>query len=113
MNAPDAAEANEKSEEVYLEEFDEDENDQPFSWELIKRRMPWERVRRDYSKISVRVTIESGRGLLAADVGGTSDPYVKLQIAGEEFMTKTIRKTVNPDWDESFTVEGHQVCMHG
>ena len=113
MNAPDAAEANEKSEEVYLEEFDEDENDQPFSWELIKRRMPWERVRRDYSKISVRVTIESGRGLLAADVGGTSDPYVKLQIAGEEFMTKTIRKTVNPDWDESFTIEGHQVCMHG
>lgn len=51
----------------------------------------------------MQVTIKAGISLLAADRGGTSDPYVVVgQPGGQKFTTKTIRKTVNPVWEQSF-----------
>jgi len=55
-------------------------------------------------KLVVRV-IEA-RGLKAADFGGTSDPFAELRIKNDNFSykTRTIKKTLNPFWDEEFTL---------
>ncbi len=38
---------------------------------------------------------------LCSYVSGTSDPYVKIKIAGKEvFRSKIIHKNLNPVWDE-------------
>lgn len=43
--------------------------------------------------------------VMAADHSGTSDPYVKVMLRGEEIKkTSTVKKTLNPIWNESFTV---------
>jgi len=44
-----------------------------------------------------------GSKLLALDVGGTSDPYIKFSahiVAGNSVQTPVIKKTVNPEWTE-------------
>ena len=36
------------------------------------------------------------------DLNGKSDPFMTLSIGKKEFKTKTIKKTLNPNWNESF-----------
>ncbi|KAK1942894.1 Dysferlin [Phytophthora citrophthora] len=61
----------------------------------------------------VRVNVIEARGILAADAGGTSDPYVTINLlnskgavmaAGGTFKTAVIKKTLTPQWNESFIV---------
>ena len=48
--------------------------------------------------ISIRVL--RGRNLLAADRGGTSDPYVTLCVGDSKlWRSPTKQRTLNPDWD--------------
>ena len=71
------------------------------------------------------VHVVRATGLLAADKGGTSDPYVVVQAAGgKKAKTSVKKKTLDPEWDEtlelsvldaaaplSFTVWDHdKVC---
>ncbi len=58
---------------------------------------------RKYPFFRLDVVIGSGKGLIAMDRGGTSDPYVKC-VQGQEklFQTRVISKTVNPVWGETF-----------
>jgi len=43
--------------------------------------------------------------VIPADKSGTSDPYVKVLLRGEEiYKTGTIKKTLNPVWNEKFTI---------
>jgi hypothetical protein len=54
-----------------------------------------------------RLTVLRARNLLAADRGGTSDPYVRIHVgeAVKEFKkTKVIKKTLNPEFDETFDI---------
>lgn len=50
------------------------------------------------------------RHLEACDMGGTSDPYCKvdeqvmLDLFGEKIKTKTMKKTLNPVWKETFQI---------
>lgn len=54
---------------------------------------------------NLRVDVLSGTDLPAADRNGKSDPYAKFEYNGEEiFKTKTIKKTLNPQWNEFFEV---------
>ncbi|ELR18265.1 C2 domain containing protein [Acanthamoeba castellanii str. Neff] len=50
-----------------------------------------------------------GKNLVSADSNGYSDPYVVIAVAGEEKKnfkkTATIKKTLNPVWNESFEFE--------
>ncbi|ETO84330.1 hypothetical protein F444_01744 [Phytophthora nicotianae P1976] len=61
----------------------------------------------------IRVNVVEARGILAADMGGTSDPYVTITLldskgtvmpAGGTFKTNVIKKTLSPRWDETFVV---------
>ncbi|ERN19192.1 C2 and GRAM domain-containing protein At1g03370 isoform X2 [Amborella trichopoda] len=52
-------------------------------------------------KLSVYV-IEA-RGLLAKDLNGFSDPYVKIQLGRCKYRTKVVKKNLNPSWNEEFS----------
>ena len=53
-------------------------------------------------KICVRVL--EARSLKPSDFNGWSDPYCKLFYGKKKFgKTKYIKRTLNPNWDESFT----------
>ena len=48
----------------------------------------------------------SARNLVAKDKGGTSDPYVLIELGKEKKQrTKTIKKTLNPTFNESLTYD--------
>ncbi|KAK3570057.1 hypothetical protein QTP86_009587 [Hemibagrus guttatus] len=62
----------------------------------------------DYSftESSLIVGVIQAEDLAAMDMGGTSDPYVKLCLLPDKkkkFETKIHRKTLNPTFNESFT----------
>ena len=44
------------------------------------------------------------QGLMAADLGGKSDPYVVLELDNERLQTHTEYKTVNPTWNRFFSM---------
>jgi hypothetical protein len=57
---------------------------------------------------TLRLTVLRARNLLAADRGGTSDPYVRIHV-GEAFKeykrTKVVKKTLSPEFDETFDIQ--------
>jgi hypothetical protein len=63
----------------------------------------------------LRVHVVGARGIEAADVGGASDPYVRVSLlrlgegqvpkADDARRTKTVYKTLEPVWDEHFVYE--------
>lgn len=64
----------------------------------------------DFENQNLELRIVKCVGLLAKDVGGTSDPYVKAVITpGSKkyyLETKIKMKTLNPEWRETFYFEG-------
>eukprot|EP00118_Oscarella_pearsei_P024773 m.306767 g.306767 ORF g.306767 m.306767 type:complete len:2096 (+) comp41575_c0_seq1:119-6406(+) len=52
--------------------------------------------------MALRVVVKSATDLPAMDRGGLSDPYTKLIYSGKTFKTKTIKKALNPTWNENF-----------
>lgn len=53
--------------------------------------------------------------LPAMDMGGTSDPYVKVYLLPDKkkkFETKVHRKTLNPVFNEQFTFKVHLTRVH-
>ena len=54
---------------------------------------------------TLRVEVLDAKNLPAADKNGYSDPYCKFELNGETVhKTKTVKKTLNPSWGESFEV---------
>ena len=45
-------------------------------------------------------------GLKASDRNGKSDPYAKLELAGQRAKSKTMMATLDPQWDEHFEFVG-------
>lgn len=65
----------------------------------------------DCANNALHCTIARARGLKAMDSNGFSDPYVKLHLLpgaskSTKLRTKTIHKTLNPEWNESLTYYG-------
>jgi Ca2+-dependent lipid-binding protein len=52
----------------------------------------------------VNVTVIAAQNLLAADIGGKSDPFVQLIVRnrGSLKQTSTKQKTTSPAWNEEF-----------
>lgn len=60
----------------------------------------------DFNANALTVTVMQAEELPALDMGGTSDPYVKVYLLPDKkkkFETKVHRKTLNPVFNESFT----------
>ncbi|XP_066938491.1 synaptotagmin 1 isoform X24 [Macrobrachium rosenbergii] len=60
----------------------------------------------DFNSNSLSVTVIQCEELPALDMGGTSDPYVKVYLLPDKkkkFETKVHRKTLNPVFEETFT----------
>lgn len=54
----------------------------------------------------LHVHLMHATNLKAADRNGLSDPYVKLSLWGQQHKSKTIKKTLEPKWDETFKFVG-------
>ena len=60
---------------------------------------------------TVTVRVLRATGLIAADKGGTSDPYVVVQSAsGKKEKTSVKKGTVNPFWDETLELSVSDVA---
>jgi len=52
----------------------------------------------------LHIRLKRGEDLIAADSGGTSDPYVIFKIGYIKVKSSTQHKTVNPVWNDEFDV---------
>ncbi|XP_068422648.1 multiple C2 and transmembrane domain-containing protein 1 isoform X5 [Clinocottus analis] len=50
----------------------------------------------------VSLSLIEGRSLQPMDANGLSDPYVKFKMGHQKYKSKTIPKTLNPQWREQF-----------
>ena len=67
-------------------------------------------VEYDFQNSILMVSIIQGKDLMAMDLGGTSDPYVKIYLLPREKHlkkqeTKVHRKTLDPVFNETFKYE--------
>jgi len=53
----------------------------------------------------VTVRVLQAQDLIAKDRGGTSDPLAQLILGSQKRETKVIPKTLNPEWNEEFTLD--------
>lgn len=44
-------------------------------------------------------------------VKGKSDPYVKINIGGETFVSRVIKSNLNPVWNEMYEVNNTRSCI--
>ena len=54
---------------------------------------------------TIKVVLVEGRNLPSADPNGKSDPYVRLEFGGQKKKSKTVKKTLNPVFNETFEFE--------
>ncbi|XP_030636827.1 multiple C2 and transmembrane domain-containing protein 1 [Chanos chanos] len=59
----------------------------------------------------VSISLIEGRNLQPMDANGLSDPYVKFRLDHQKYKSKTIPKTLNPQWREQF--DFHLYEEHG
>ncbi|KAE9600269.1 putative C2 domain-containing protein [Lupinus albus] len=62
----------------------------------------------------IELVLIEGRDLVAADLRGTSDPYVRVQYGNLKKRTKVIYKTLNPHWNQTleFPDDGSPLELH-
>lgn len=92
---PDMDELTENAEEP-------DEGEKPEVQKLGKLQY---KLEYDFNQNSFSVTVIQAEELPALDMGGTSDPYVKVYLLPDKkkkFETKVHRKTLNPVFNETF-----------
>uniref|UniRef100_A0AAQ5YT17 C2 domain-containing protein n=1 Tax=Amphiprion ocellaris TaxID=80972 RepID=A0AAQ5YT17_AMPOC len=50
----------------------------------------------------VSIALIEGRNLIPMDDNGLSDPYVKFRLGPQKYKSKTVPKTLSPQWREQF-----------
>ncbi|GER30541.1 plant synaptotagmin [Striga asiatica] len=76
-------------------------------------RLQIEAVKLDDKENSMLVIIEA-RDLIAADIRGTSDPFVRVHYGNLKRSTKVMYKTLTPKWHQTFEFpdDGSQLTLH-
>ncbi|KAF3328924.1 extended synaptotagmin-1 isoform X1 [Carex littledalei] len=66
-----------------------------------------------YGNRWVELVIIEAKDLVAADISGTSDPFVRVQYGNAKKQTKVIHKTLNPYWNHTvlFPDTGSQLVL--
>ncbi|KAL0906439.1 hypothetical protein M5K25_024934 [Dendrobium thyrsiflorum] len=74
----------------------------------------WNSSQRSFSAGWVEVVLIEARDLIAADLRGTSDPYVRVHYGNLKKRTKVIYKTLNPQWHQTleFPDTGSRLVLH-
>lgn len=68
----------------------------------------------DFNSNSLSVTVIQAEDLPALDMGGTSDPYVKVYLLPDKkkkFETKVHRKTLSPVFNEIFQFKASGISI--
>ncbi|GAV69274.1 C2 domain-containing protein [Cephalotus follicularis] len=62
----------------------------------------------------IELVLIEARDLVAADIRGTSDPYVRVQYGNLKKRTKVMYKTLNPKWHQTleFPDDGSSLTLH-
>lgn len=62
----------------------------------------------------IELVVIEARDLVAADLRGTSDPYVRVQYGNKKKRTKVIYKTLSPQWSQTFEFPetGEPLVLH-
>ncbi|KAK8521374.1 hypothetical protein V6N13_077483 [Hibiscus sabdariffa] len=62
----------------------------------------------------IELVLIEARDLVAADLRGTSDPYVRVQYGNLKRRTKVMYKTLNPKWHQTFEFpdDGSPIELH-
>ncbi|KAF7836908.1 synaptotagmin-5 isoform X1 [Senna tora] len=62
----------------------------------------------------IELDLVEARDLIAADLRGTSDPYVRVNYGNLKKKTKVIHKTLNPQWNQTleFPDDGSPLVLH-
>ncbi|EPS60544.1 hypothetical protein M569_14258, partial [Genlisea aurea] len=62
----------------------------------------------------LKLVLVEARDLVAADLRGSSDPYVVVQYGNLKRTTKMISRTLNPKWDQvmEFAEDGSALALH-
>lgn len=55
----------------------------------------------------INVILIEGKNLSPKDENGLSDPFVKLKMGTEKCRSKVCNKTLNPKWNEQFTLHSY------
>merc|ERR1712137_1012044 len=66
----------------------------------------------DKSPLKLRIRVVSGHNLIAADSGGTSDPYVVITEGHVSVKTDPMPKTVNPVWNQDLEMGVVEASVH-
>lgn len=82
--------------------------------ELLIEAVSPEYSEADSSKGLIELVLVEARDLVAADLRGTSDPYVRVQYGEKKQRTKVIYKTLHPKWNQTmeFPDDGSSLELH-
>ncbi|BAB01103.1 unnamed protein product [Arabidopsis thaliana] len=82
--------------------------------ELLIEALDPEYSEADSSKGLIELVLVEARDLVAADIRGTSDPYVRVQYGEKKQRTKVIYKTLQPKWNQTmeFPDDGSSLELH-
>uniref|UniRef100_A0A3P9MFI7 Multiple C2 domains, transmembrane 1b n=1 Tax=Oryzias latipes TaxID=8090 RepID=A0A3P9MFI7_ORYLA len=56
----------------------------------------------------VSIALIEGRNLIPMDPNGLSDPYVKFRLGPQKYKSKTLQKTLSPQWREQFDMHMYE-----
>ncbi|KAA6394278.1 MAG: hypothetical protein EZS28_010197, partial [Streblomastix strix] len=65
---------------------------------------PIKQEKEDYQHVKgkVLITLQKLTNITASDINGKSDPYVIFKLGDQEYKSKTISNSLNPEYNESF-----------
>ncbi|KAM3874223.1 multiple C2 and transmembrane domain-containing protein 1 [Diretmus argenteus] len=77
------------------------------SWKRSTKQQQSVRLSEVYQKAQlwrgiVSIALIEGRDLIPMDANGLSDPYVKFKLGHQKYKSKTMPKTLSPQWREQF-----------